>query len=195
VPLAFDSLSHGRIAFGFFNIETDLILLERYYLFATDFCRYLAEAAAGAGKENWETAWEVYSLKAGSIGNLMGAIHGFDLRGFIGEVYRLFPFPQDPEGFKQNPEGYLTRSQMESILPQYGSQVNIPVRFAGRLREVQIGEYRFNQENFQELILYVWQGGFPRWRAGRRPEAVKAMARVVAEADLFPFERLKARFR
>lgn len=31
MALAFDSLSHGRIAFGFFNIETDMILLEHFF--------------------------------------------------------------------------------------------------------------------------------------------------------------------
>ena len=29
MPLAFESLSHGTIAFGFFNIESDLLLLDR----------------------------------------------------------------------------------------------------------------------------------------------------------------------
>ena len=106
MPLAFDSLSHGKIAFGFFNIETDLLLLNRYFFFASDFCRHLMKAAEGLREGKWEAAWEVYSLEEAAVGNLMGAIHGFDLRGFIGEVYRLFPFPEDPEGFKQNPEGY-----------------------------------------------------------------------------------------
>ncbi|MGD2186296.1 MAG: hypothetical protein PVI71_09215 [Desulfobacterales bacterium] len=31
MPLAFESLSHGSIAFGFFNIETDMLLLENYF--------------------------------------------------------------------------------------------------------------------------------------------------------------------
>jgi hypothetical protein len=32
MPLAFDTLSHGKIAFGFFNIESDMLLLEQYFL-------------------------------------------------------------------------------------------------------------------------------------------------------------------
>ena len=28
MPLAFDSISHGSIAFGFFNIESDMLLLD-----------------------------------------------------------------------------------------------------------------------------------------------------------------------
>ena len=34
MPLAFESLSHGTIAFGFFNIESDMLILDRYFLFA-----------------------------------------------------------------------------------------------------------------------------------------------------------------
>ena len=37
MPLEFESISHGKIAFGFFNIETDMILLNHYFLFATGF--------------------------------------------------------------------------------------------------------------------------------------------------------------
>ena len=37
MPLEFQSISHGKIAFGFFNIETDMILLGHYFLFARDF--------------------------------------------------------------------------------------------------------------------------------------------------------------
>jgi hypothetical protein len=30
MPLAFESLSHGTIAFGFFNIDSDMLLLDHY---------------------------------------------------------------------------------------------------------------------------------------------------------------------
>jgi hypothetical protein len=43
MPLSFESLSHGTIAFGFFNIETDMLLLEQYFLFADAFCHHLGE--------------------------------------------------------------------------------------------------------------------------------------------------------
>jgi len=46
--LAFKSLSHGTVAFGFFNIESDLLLLDRRFFFAADFAtssqRWLARA-------------------------------------------------------------------------------------------------------------------------------------------------------
>lgn len=49
MPLAFESLSHGAIAFGFFNIESDMLLLEHYFFFATDFCEHIRAMAAMEG--------------------------------------------------------------------------------------------------------------------------------------------------
>ncbi len=43
MPLAFKSESHGTIAFGFFNIHSDLLLLDHYFMFATDFCETIYE--------------------------------------------------------------------------------------------------------------------------------------------------------
>ena len=34
MPLAFESLSHGTVPFGFFNIDSDTLLLDRYFFFA-----------------------------------------------------------------------------------------------------------------------------------------------------------------
>lgn len=33
MPLSFESRSHGPVAFGFFNIESDMLLLERTFFF------------------------------------------------------------------------------------------------------------------------------------------------------------------
>jgi hypothetical protein len=183
MPLAFDSLSHGKVAFGFFNIETDLLLLNRYFFFASDFCRLLVEAAGAVreGKAEWILGG--YLLEEDRIGNLMGAIHGFDFGGFIGEVYRLYPFPQEPEGFKQNPEGFRTRAALEQVLTRYGSTVAIPIRFLEERNEAAISEYRFSRENFQELLAYVWLGGYPRWRDGRRPGYVEEMKQITNWLD------------
>jgi hypothetical protein len=35
MPLSFESRSHGPVAFGFFNIESDMLLLERTFFSAT----------------------------------------------------------------------------------------------------------------------------------------------------------------
>lgn len=45
MPLPFDSLSHGTVAFGFFDIDSDMLLLEECFLFATEFCEYISKTA------------------------------------------------------------------------------------------------------------------------------------------------------
>ncbi|MBU2498735.1 MAG: hypothetical protein KKE57_07540 [Proteobacteria bacterium] len=95
MPLGFRSLNHDLIAFGFFNIETDLLLLEHYFLFAEGFCLRVNLLAEQNEKEHAESSWEVYDIAdRREIGDLMGAIHGVRHLGFIGEVYKLFPFPE-----------------------------------------------------------------------------------------------------
>jgi hypothetical protein len=174
MPLAFESISHGKIAFGFFNIETDMILLENYFLFAEDFCRYLCEAAENE-KNSFKTVWEVYRIQHENIGNLMGAIHGIDLRGFLGEVYRLFPFPKKEEEFKQNPEGYKNRRVVETMMQRYGERATASFGIDEKIGRIAIGEYIFNKPSFQELVRYIWRGGYPRWKDEIRPDYVIAM--------------------
>ncbi len=43
MPLAFASRSHGSVAFGFFNIEIDMLLLEDLFFFADRFCRAVVD--------------------------------------------------------------------------------------------------------------------------------------------------------
>ncbi len=45
MPLLFQSLSHGEIPFGFFNIETDMILLQNYFFFASDMAENMIKLA------------------------------------------------------------------------------------------------------------------------------------------------------
>ena len=194
MPLAFDSLSHGKIAFGFFNIETDLLLLNRYFFFASDFCRLLVEAAGPLheGKSEWVLSG--YRLEEERIGNLMGAIHGFDFRGFIGEVYRFYPFPQEPEDFKQNPEGYPDPIDHGAGAGKIRFEARTSPSGFPRGKEVSISETIVSDpENFQELLLYVWRGGYPRWRDDRRPDYVETMKESVENAGGFPFEGIKER--
>lgn len=126
MPLLFQSLSHGEIPFGFFNIETDMILLNNYFFFASDMAENVIKLAENKG-ESQEQAWPVYILGEGQIGNLMGAISGVVFQGFIGEVYTHFPFPHEPERFKQNPEGYKTRGLIEEIVSRYTGLTTITV--------------------------------------------------------------------
>jgi len=111
MPLAFKSENHGEIAFGFFNIESDMLLLENYFFFADQFCRWICELAGrndSAEKHSVVCDGIYYIEKFDDVGDLMGAIHGVRLTGFIGDLYRVFPFPSDPAAFKQNPAGCNT---------------------------------------------------------------------------------------
>jgi hypothetical protein len=181
MPLEFESLSHGRIVFGFFNIETDLLLLNRYFFFAGDFCQHISRAA-GKTDQIYETAWEVCRIEQGNIGNLMGAIHGIEHSGLIGEVYQLFPFPKRREDFKQNSKGDQTRPTIEALIQQYGKRIRLPFVIDRKANHIAIGEYIFSATSFRELIEYVWSGGLPRWKDRIRPGYVQAMKEAIEKS-------------
>jgi len=107
--------------------------------------------------------------------SVSGAIDGIDHRGFIGEVYKLFPFPQNRDGFKQNPEGFKNRSLIENLIQKYAKGMEIYFRINKKRDQINIGEYAFNRTSFQELVKYIWQGGYPRWKDDIRPDYVLAM--------------------
>ena len=192
MPLAFQSISHGTIAFGFFNIDSDMLLLDRYFFFATEFCRHLIEIAEKNPQGSYETSWEVYNISdPEDIGDLMGAIHGIHYTGFIGEVYRMFPFPERPEDFKQRPEGASTRDKIEEIIKKFAGSFQITFVIGQETEEVSVGPYRFTRTGFQELIKYVWQGGYPRWKDEIRPDYVVAMKDKIGLSSCGIFSGLK----
>jgi hypothetical protein len=175
MPLLFQSLSHGEIPFGFFNIETDMILLNNYFLFASDMADNVIRLADNDAGMSWEQTWPVYILAEGQVGNLMGAISGVVFQGFIGEVYTHFPFPHEPEKFKQNPEGYKTRELIEEIVNRYTSLSTIKIEVDTDAQILRIGEYRFSKPGFHALLGYLWAGGYPRWKDGVKPSYILEM--------------------
>ncbi|HUU81547.1 MAG TPA: hypothetical protein VMW90_08870 [Acidobacteriota bacterium] len=180
MPLAFDSVSHGTVAFGFFNIDSDMLLLEHYFFFATDFCAYVSEIAEACVEGSFEGVWHVYYIAdQREIGDLMGAIYAINHTGFIGEVYRRFPFPKNPENFKQKPDGIKSQGLVKSVITEYGKLIEIPFTVDEEQGEVAIGEYRFRRSPFQELVKYVWRGGYPRWKNETRPSYVLAMRKEI----------------
>lgn len=180
MPLAFPSLNHGTIAFGFFNVDTDLLLLEHYFLFANDFCSYIATLASRSEQSAFETSWAVHSIdRRSDIGDLMAAINGIAFSGFIGDLYRRFPFPGNPEGFKQKPEGFQNRAVVEEMLGHRAVKREIFIRCDADHETVALGEYLFSKAVFHDLIGYVWLGGYPRWRENVRPEYVLEMKKEI----------------
>jgi len=192
MPLTFDSLSHGTIAFGFFNIESDMLLCDRYFLFADDFCRYVGDMAGSAAEPIYRASWTVQLIEATEeIGDLMGAIHGVRFTGFMGELYRRFPFPRLPEEFKQNPEGAQTQSLVTEIISKYGNAQEIVVAADHKTMQVELGAYRFSHIQFQELLKYVWRGGYPRWKNEVRPAYVSNMKKQIMLKRIGIFDNIE----
>jgi hypothetical protein len=191
MPLAFRSLSHSEVAFGFFNIDTDMLLLDVHFFFADDFSAAVSELASFPGDAPATVSLNAYTLGRGRIGDLVGAIHGTDFHGFIGDVYRRFPFPEEEDNFRQQPEGFENRGIIEEIIKPYGSRRTLLVAVEHRRLTVDIGGYVFDRAGFHALILYVWRGGYPRWRDGLRPGYVVDMIRNIEQSHNPLFHGLK----
>lgn len=175
MPLSFKSTNKGSVAFGFFNIESDMLLLEHYFFFADNFCEYISNITKSENKEVYESKWNVwYIADKNDIGDLMGAIHGVRHIGFIGELYRHFPFPANPADFKQKPEGNNSQEIVKTMIQPYAKSIEIPFKYI-KGQPIQIGDYKFDKDSFYEIIKYVWQGGYPRWRDEQRPDYVMNM--------------------
>ncbi|MCK5696498.1 MAG: hypothetical protein KAH62_07920 [Desulfobacula sp.] len=175
MPLSFRSQNHGNIAFGFFNIESDMLLLDNYFFFADDFCQWINKMAKKDDDGLKRLKCQVYFIAdSEDIGDLMGAIHGIRFTGFIGKVYTLFPFPDDPQAFKQHPKGYQTRKIITSEIEDISKNREILFEFF-KGGQIKIGPYLFDKTVFHELIRYVWQGGYPRWKDEIRPQYVIGM--------------------
>jgi hypothetical protein len=113
----------------------------------------------------------------------MGAIQGIRLTGLIGEVYRRFPFPREPAGFKQKPDGWKTRPILLELLARHAVRRDMPVAVYKAGSAVSIGDYRFSRPGFHELLDYVWRGGYPRWENGVRPDYVRHMAQAAVKSS------------
>lgn len=188
MPLAFASKSHGTIAFGFFNIETDMLLLENLFFFADRFCRAvvtLAEQSELTKPSAWMDGFRIDNQTM--IGNLHGAIQGWNFRGFIGETYRRFPFPSHPEGFKQKPSGEQNRAVIQELIEKFAKDRTIQLSWDKPSSTVSIEEFIFDEAIFGALIAYVDRGGYPRWQDEIRPPYVNTMMdRLAAISSPFP---------
>jgi hypothetical protein len=179
LPLAFPSPSHGTVAFGFFNIDVDMLLLERHFFFAHDFCRAAIEV--GGGDRSSIPGWRIDD--PAHVGNLHGAIAGQDLTGFIGATYARWPFPEAPEDFKQDPDGHRNRDAAREMIAGFGVEQDIDLVCDERGR-VTISGIDFDRRGFAALVAYVERGGYPRWRDEVRPGYVLDMMESDAVGSL-----------
>ena len=176
MPLAFKSESHGTIAFGFFNIESDMLLLDRYFFFASDFCELICKMTKEQDRAKNELPFQAYVINDhDSIGDLHGAIAGTRYSGFIGETYKKYPFPRDEKKFKQQTEGFRTRDDFVQIILKFGSPIDLVLCQNNNDEQVSISPYVFSQRIFSQLIEYVIQGGYPGWSDDVAPGYVVEM--------------------
>lgn len=175
MPLAFESKSHGQVAFGFFHIETQMLLLEENFFWARDLCAWFGELARGqAPAQTGLEGWRMESHLA--MGDLHGAIEGTRLHGFIGRLYGEMPFPAEESQFKQKPVPAFARLRLESIIGGFGQAGQVPLVTDHQRGMVSIGGYVFDRAGLCQLANYVWMGGMPGWLGGARPGFLEEMA-------------------
>ena len=186
MPLSFKTMSHGEIPIGFFNIDTDMILINNYFVFASDFCDWLSKWTMV--NRDLNTKKEMYVISdPKDIGDLMGAISGRVFTGFIGEVYKKFPFPDKPEDFRQKPDGFKTRNIIEKIIKEFAVQESISIITSLEGKTIAIGDYVFSRAHFHEVISYIWRGGMPKWKDDEGPDYVKDMMNAVITSQHWLF--------
>jgi hypothetical protein len=208
MPLAFATVNRGIIPFGFFNARSDMLLLAEYFLFADAACGCIEQLAArreppadgsaavggattgadlgAAGRfEVRVPAWIITDRER--LGDFHGAMAGTELWGFFGSVYRRFPFPERPEDFHQDPEGWRTQDHMRVRAEEWAQPVELVVATDAAAQTIDLGGYRFDPAGFAALVLYLWRGGAPRWMGGIRPAYVERMMQTVRSADSWLF--------
>ncbi len=181
MPLAFESQSHGTIAFGFFNIESDMLLLDQNFFFATDFCEVICDMLAvqdGVVSEFPLSAWLIED--SAGIGDLHGGISGTHYSGFIGETYKKYPFPEEAFKFKQQTRGFKTRDDFVKIILAFGTPIELILHQNHEMEWVTVGSYVFSQASFSQLLNYVIRGGYPGWLDDTAPDYVLKMQEAIA---------------
>lgn len=180
MPLSFETVNQGVIAFGFFNIDSDMLLLDKYFMFASDFCAWVIEWSKDSGDKDQESSKEIFIIdETENIGNLMGAISGVVFTGFIGEVYKKYPFPKEPDEFRQKTDGFKNREVVEGIIKDFGVKKMVEIKISKAKETISIGDYTFSKKQFHEVLSYVWRGGMPKWKDEQRPEYVDTMMKEI----------------
>jgi hypothetical protein len=184
MPLSFRTINHDTVAFGFYNIETDGLLLDRLFFFCTDFCRAVCELERSLTRPEPRADLPGYLFEdPRRIGDLAGAIEGKRHTGYLGEIYRLWPFPSRPEDFRQRLHGASNRKTAEEVLRRWAAPSVITLTFDPGTDRYAVGPYLFSGEGYRDVLTYVWRGGYPTWEGleeGRRPECVAELARLIA---------------
>ena len=156
-----------------------MLLLDRYFFFATDFCDCVCNMANVKDGTQSEFPLRAFEIKdPAGIGDLHGGIAGTHYSGFIGETYKRYPFPRDEIKFKQQTDGFKTRDEFAQMILEFGCHIDLVWYRDSETEQVSIGRYIFSRQNFRRLIQYVIRGGFPRWLDDTAPDYVLKMQKT-----------------
>lgn len=184
MPLGFRSINRGVVAFGFFHIETHLMLLEDHVFWCRDFCELFTDLARTEAQSKFTARLPGWRMSApGALGDLHGAIAGRSHTGLIGELYCRWPFPQDPAGFRQKPVGAAPPQEAAALADEYGQATSWEVSADPQAGELVIDDFRFDAPGARALAGYVWRGGMPGWQEGRRPDYLWSAAEIWRGSD------------
>ena len=180
MPLPFASDSHGSVAFGFFHIESDMLLLERLFFFAGDLCALWQRLADWPADQDFQEDLPGLVIEDRQrLGDLHGAIAGRDLGGFLGALYGRWPFPESPRDFVQKTQGAASRQTVVDQIRRFAKTLAIPAVAKPGPGLFSLGDYVFSRQGLLALVDYVWRGGMPGWQGGRRPAYVLETARAL----------------
>jgi hypothetical protein len=183
MPLGFHCLSHGAIAFGFFNIETDLLLMHQHVFWCRDFCVLVSDLAKTEPRKWFQARLNAWFLPSqADLGDLHGSIAGRTHYGLIGETYRLWPFPRDLADFHQKSVGAAAKKEVQEMVDRFGQPQELEVVADAENVVLSLGEYQFNPTGVRALADYVWRGGMPGWLGGERPDYLWEAASVWRQA-------------
>jgi hypothetical protein len=211
MPLPFTTVNRGVVPFGFFNVESDMLLLAEYFAFAEEFCGWIENLAAlarpaaeahrtpgtapSAARTGTSCAPGLVELRvpvwciddSERLGDFHGAMAGRAPWGFFGAVYGRFPFPSRPQDFRQDPEGWRTQDEIRLLADEWAQPAVLIICADPATATIDLGGYRFDAAGFASLITYLWRGGAPRWKGGVRPASVERMMQAVRTADSWLF--------
>jgi hypothetical protein len=184
VPLAFSSPTHGTIAFGFFHIETPMLLLQNHFFWARDFMEVMRDLAATQAHKWFQAELPAFVIdRPQDLGDLHGAIAGRARHGFLGALYARWPFPARPEEFRQKPRGAAPRREVLELIRRFGRPQTLPVEARPEEGLCYLGEIAFDPPGLRALVDYVWRGGMPGWEDGQRPDWLWEAAEVIRHSD------------
>jgi hypothetical protein len=188
MPLAFSSLNLGRVAFGFFHIEVQMLLLSNRFFFARDFCELMGELASARPDQPFEAVLKGWIIESSlDIGELHAAIAGISRQGFLGDLYRRWPFPQNRADFVQKTQGKATDKQVTLAIAGYGEQRKFAVASfdVGSGPCLDLCGYHFDQKGVRHLFEYLWQGGMPGWENKKRPDYLLETVAMIPKSGSF----------